>query len=137
MNTGKTCLVFLAIAIFCFAFPACSPNYYFQQKMADLSEIPVELINTSENKPMPMCGDGEIAVLLSRLICPDTTRVYKDIVDALSREDTNYIQPASSPGRIRKFKAYCYNKTYVMYLDHEACEDPRRFDTDWLKEPES
>jgi|GEM_PF-6992998 len=114
---------------------SCGPTYpLYGVKNLDLNKIQVELLKTSEEEPLPMCGEDEIILLLDRLVCPGGKRLFQDMKEAWAREDAQYRSTYFPEHRVRRFIGFCYEKQYTIFIDMDACEDPRRFEPIWMSE---
>ncbi len=122
-------LSFLLLSIFSVAALSCGPVYpNYGVKNFDFNRIQVELIKTSEENPLPLCGEEEILMLLDRLDCPGGRRLFKDMKEAIAREDAEYHSTYFPKQRVRRFIGFCHEKQYTLFINMDACDDPRRFE---------
>ncbi len=85
----------------------------------------VDLLETSENDPMLLCGEDELYQFLGFLTCANGNSFYDSSQAGLEKQDTTFSHSTPSGKKVLKFDGYCYEKKFEVYLSMDGCEETR------------
>ncbi len=89
--------------------------------------IIVDELNTSAEKPIPLCGMAELPIIAQKLYCANGQRFHTSIEDGLEKKTEDVTVKSKNGHDIFRFDGYCHDKLIVLYVAPDACEEATEY----------
>jgi len=87
------------------------------------TSVLVNSVKSSDDNPVPLCGEGDLQYFINLLECYKGGKVYESFAKAMESMDTKFKHTTDKGYSVKKFDVRCGRQTFEIYVTTDACDN--------------